>query len=69
MPSALERRLEALEQQTRPRVVGVWDTEDGDVVEVWSQGRHLGTMTVAAFWAQYPDGTLCKIVHSDEAAA
>ena len=68
MPSALERRLDALEQQTRSNVVGVWDTADGDVVEVWSRGRHLATLTVAAFREQYPDGTLCKIVHGEGAA-
>ena len=69
MVRRLERRLEALEQQTGPAVVGIWKTRDGDVVTVCRPGQQRETLTVAAFREQYPGATLIKIVHSDEAAA
>ncbi len=66
---AIERRLRALEQQTRPDVIGIWDTEDGDVVEVGRQRPLLETVTVATFRKQYPDGMLLKITHGEPEGA
>ncbi len=72
MASSIERRLAVLEQQARPNVVAIWDTDEdpsGLALAVWDAGQLLETTTVDAWREHYPECLLLKFVYGEDEKA